>query len=379
MRSSVKLAARPLLGAFLIAAAAGALIFFLPRPPLAAYTGPLAGRPPAPELDGGTRWLNSSPLTMRGLRGKVVLIDFWEYTCVNCIRTVPYLREWHARYRDKGLVIVGVHTPEFHFARSERNVASAVKQLRLEYPIVLDSDYAIWKAYGNRFWPAKYLVDAQGAVRYYHFGEGGYGATEQEIQSLLREIDPHARLPALMEPVRAEDHPGRVCYPSTPELYAGYERGSAQGTLGNREGYRPDRAHSYRDPGRHLDGLIYLHGLWRSSAEALVSAQRNPYPAAWIALRYHALEVNSVMRPEGTSPVRVWVYQDGKPVPPTDRGSDLLFDERGRSFARVDEPRMYNLIRNAAFGEHELRIATSRPNLGVYSFTFVSCEMTESR
>jgi thiol-disulfide isomerase/thioredoxin len=364
------------LGALLVLAA-GAARVVLP-PARAAGADPTApAQPPAPELDGG-KWLNGPPQTLKELRGKVVLIDFWEYTCVNCLRTLPYLKEWWRRYHDKGLVIIGVHTPEFQFARRPENIAAAVRELGLHYPILVDSDRKVWDAYNNRYWPAKYLIDAKGRVRYSHFGEGAYGATEQQIQRLLREVNPGVDLPRVMEPVRPEDGPGKVCYPVTPELYAGYERGGLEGTLGNREGYHPERTFGYRDPGSHEDGLLYAQGSWRSTAEALISSRDSPYPRDWIALRYHAIGVNAVLKPEASAANRVWVYQDGAPVGREDAGEDLQFDAAGRSFVLVDRPRMYSLIKNRQFGHHALRLAVSKPGLGLYAFTFTSCAMAQA-
>src|SRR5438105_2429319 len=139
----------------------------------------------APELEGG-QWIHGGPVSLRELRGKAVaLVDFWDYTCVNCIRTLPYIVEWHRRYAQHGLVIVGVHAPEFSFAREGDNVRKAIEQFQLEYPIVLDNEYKIWRAFSNRYWPAKYLIDSNGRIRYYHFGEGGYGETEGQIQQVL--------------------------------------------------------------------------------------------------------------------------------------------------------------------------------------------------
>lgn len=332
-------------------------------------------RIPAPELPQGLKWLNSPPLTMQQLRGKVVLVDFWEYTCVNCIRTLPYLKSWHEKYKDKGLVILGVHTPEFQFARTPANVDKAVKDFGLKYPIIVDSDYLVWRAYGNRFWPAKYLIDKDGCARYFHAGEGAYEATEARIQELLREANPKVELPAVSAPIRGTDKMGAVCYPCTPELYVGSERGGHEGTFGNREGYRPGQVVDYRDPGNWADGRVYAHGRWKNAPEALISTRESPSPKDYVAIRYHALEVNSVLRPEEGKPVRVWVYHDGKPVSPKDKGDDLKFDEQGRSYLTVDEPRMYNIIKNAKFGQHGLRLATAQPGLGVYSYTFVSCEL----
>lgn len=333
--------------------------------------------PAAPELDGAVKWLNSPPLSMKELRGKVVLVDFWEYTCVNCIRTLPYLKAWWERYKDQGLVIVGVHSPEFQFAGVEQNVANAVREFGIRYPVAVDSQHAIWNAYGNRFWPAKYLIDAKGRVRYWHFGEGGYGLTESQLQELLREVNPGVKLPAVMAPIRKEDGPGKLCYPATPELYAGFERGATEGTFGSPNGYQPGRVASYVDPGKHEDGMIYAQGAWKATPEALVSARRARSAKSWIALRYHAIEVNSVLKPEDGRPVTLWVTQDGKPVPAPARGKDVHADDRGRTYVKVDRPRMYALVRNPAFGQHELKLTPADTGLGLYSFTFVSCVVEE--
>lgn len=340
--------------------------------------GPNEPRIKAPAIPTGQKWLNSSPLTMEALRGKVVLVDFWEYTCVNCIRTFPYLKAWQEKYRDKGLVILGVHSPEFQFAKKEANVARAAKEFGLTYPIIADSGHAVWNAWGNRFWPAKYLVDAEGFVRYYHFGEGGYGATETRIQDLLKEANPKVELPPLGEVVRGADRPGAVCYPTTPELYLGFERGTYEGTLANKEGYRPNKTVTYRDPGNWQDGYITASGRWLNGREALVSTRSTSSPTDYIAIKYHALEVNSVMKPENGKPVRMWVFHDGKPVARTDQGTDLRYDEKGLSYLLVDEPRMYHIIRNAKYGQRTLRLAPTSPGLGIYSFTFVSCEVAKS-
>ena len=188
-------------------------------------------RPPpdAPELIGTPAdWLNSPPLKREELRGKVVLVDFWEYTCVNCIRTLPYLKEWHKRYAKDGVVIIGIHTPEFAFAKDRKNVAQAVKNLGITWPVLLDSEYKNWMAYHNSFWPRKYFINREGNIVADHAGEGGYGESEARIQYLLKEINPDAVFPEVMEPIRDTDRPGAVCYPTTPELYAG-ERGALNG------------------------------------------------------------------------------------------------------------------------------------------------------
>ena len=329
----------------------------------------------APDFPAGLKWLNSQPLKLEGLRGKVVLVDFWEYTCVNCIRTFPYLKAWNEKYKDKGLVIVGVHTPEFHFAKQEENVAKSAKQFGLTWPLIVDSDYVMWQTYGNRYWPAKYLIDSSGFVRYFHFGEGSYEQTEARIQALLKEANPKVELPPISKPLRATDGPGAVCYPVTPELYVGMERGAD--TLANREGYKLGKVVTYKDPGKWDDGLIYAHGPWKNTNEALVSTRASSKPEDYIGIKYHALEVNSVIRPENGKPVKIWIYHDGKPVAKKDKGDDIRFDEKGRSYITVDQPRMYNLIKNAEFGQRTLKLATAEPGMGIYSFTFVSCEVSK--
>jgi thiol-disulfide isomerase/thioredoxin len=332
-------------------------------------------RVPAPDFPAGLRWLNSRELRLSDLRGKVVLVDFWEYTCINCIRTFPYLKAWHQKYADKGLVIIGVHTPEFAFARDDAEITRAAARFGITWPIVNDRDYLAWRTYGNRFWPAKYVIDAEGFIRDFHFGEGGYAATETTLQRLLREANPRVQLPPITPVMRGTDRPGAVCYPVTPELYLGWQRGGHEGTLANREGYRPGRTVTYRDPGDWEDGMVYLQGSWKNNHEALVSTRASSAPRDYLAIRYHALEVNAVLRPETGRPVRIWVFHDDKPVAKKDAGADIRYDSQGRSYVLMDQPRMYRLIKNAEFGQHNLKLAPAAAGMGIYTFTFVSCEV----
>jgi hypothetical protein len=232
---------------------------------------------------------------------------------------------------------------------------------------------AIWNAYGNRYWPAKYLIDAKGFIRAYHFGEGAYGDTEAQIQTLLKEVNPAVKLPAIMEPIRGEDRPGAVCYPVTPELYAGYLRSE----LGNAEGAKPDTVVSFKDPGEHQEHLMYVHGAWRYGPEALIHSRKTAAPEGYILLRYRAVEVNTVLKPEEGRPVRLWVTHDGKPVGKEDKGADIRYTDDGKSYVLVDQPRMYNLLKNRTWGAHTLKLATEDAGLGLYSFTFTSCTVTE--
>jgi thioredoxin family protein len=242
-------------------------------------------------------------------------------------------------------------------------VAEAAARFGLEYPIVLDNEYAIWRAYSNRFWPAKYLVDAKGRIRYYHFGEGAYQETETAIQGLIRELNPNASLPPPMEPVRDTDRPGAVCYRVTPELYLGHARGN----FGNPEGVVRDRPHDYRDLGPHVEGISYLAGRWRVESESA----RSEAPGAAISLRYTAKDVNLVMAPPATGSVRVEIALEG-----AQRAGDDVKFEAERGLVTVDSPRMYNLVANDSVVSGALTIRTGAAGLAAYAFTFISCLVT---
>lgn len=325
----------------------------------------------APELVGDERdWLNSPAIRLRDLRDKVVLLDFWDYTCVNCLRTLPYVKAWHERYSDLGLVVIGVHTPEFEFAKSRRNVSAAVRDLGIAYPVLLDSNYANWENFANRYWPRKFLVDPDRRIVHDRIGEGAYGETEAAIQRQIHRLAPGATMPEPVAPVRPEDVPGTICYPTTPETYAGFRRG----TIGNPEGYAPYAAFAYSDPGKRQDGVIYLRGTWRATPEGLIHARETTEPEDYLALRYHALEVNAVIKPERDVEVDVLVLQDGKPLRKEDAGKDIRLTEDGEAYVRVTEPRMYHLVRNERFGSHEIRLHTASDAFGLYAFTFGSCE-----
>jgi thiol-disulfide isomerase/thioredoxin len=320
----------------------------------------------APEFPDDIAWLQGGRLTMAGLRSNPVLIDFWDYTCVNCLRTIPYLREWHSRYANYGLVIVGVHSPEFAFAHEKGYVARAVEQLAIEYPVVLDNNYQIWDAYCNRYWPAKYLVDKDGYVRAYHFGEGAYQKTESMIQNLLRDLSPGIDLPEVMAPIRPEDTIGAVCYRGTPELYLGHLRGR----IGNAEAL-PDKATRYREALPEREGHAYLGGDWLLGGEAL-SRPKGAEEESCLYLRYSAREVNLVAYPPPAGSGSIEVVQDGHPLTEEESGADIRFDE-GRSFVLIDEPRMYALVNNDTFGTHELTLAMASDEIGLFAFTFVTC------
>ncbi len=328
----------------------------------------LGGTVNAPDFNGATGWINSQPLSIKDLRGKVVVVDFWEYTCVNCLRTLPFVKSWHEKYKDKGLVVVGVHTPEFEFGKSEANVRQAALRLGISFPIAVDSDYTIWSAYANSYWPRKYLIDSKGKIRDDHIGEGGYEEFEKAIQGLLKEANPKVSLPPVAK-IGDGIPEGAVCYQTTAETYCGYERG----TLSNPEGYKPGQTVAYRDPGSHKDGKLYAQGRWFNDGESLKHLESLSEPQDYLTLRYHAVEVNLVMKPEKSVPARVLVSLDGQPVPEEYGGKDIRRDPAGMTFVEIIDPRMYNLI-NGKMGTHELRLSTASDGLGLYAFTFGGCE-----
>ena len=324
------------------------------------------GKVRAPEI--GRVWFNSPPLSFRQLRGRAVLVDFWDYTCVNCIRTLPYVQAWHERYRDKGLTVIGVHTPEFTFAQYESNVERGIREFGLTYPIVIDSDREIWKAFANRFWPTKYLLDKDGYLRYGHFGEGGYGDCEQVIQELLREIDPAISLPPLMEPVREEDHIGAVCYRATGELYLGHRRGR----IGNEGGFKEDQIADYNFGESLAENFFYVAGRWASTAEYFEAVEDGTHT---LRLKYEASAVNLVMACPHSPSAEVVIQQDGKPLSQKQATRDTRFRSHSgadESYVVVDSARMYFLADNHEFGIHEIELRCSR-GVAAFAFTFTSC------
>jgi len=306
----------------------------------------------APDFVGNQEWFNTPAgrgLSLTDLRGRVVLIDFWTYTCINCIRTFPALTQWDRLYRDKGLTIVGVHTPEFAFERKAANVAEAIDQNGLAYPVAQDNDYATWNAWGNQFWPAKYLIDARGRVRYTHFGEGDYEETEQAIRALLEESG-QERLGGLAK-ARTETPDPAV---RTPETYLGTLRAKGWSGEAPRNGTR-----TYSGAERLPPNGFALAGTWRVDGESATSGE-----GASVDARFKARKVFLVMSSEGKRPRDVQVLLDGNPVPVAQAGEDV----RGGA-ATVTGERLYRLISLPEAGEHELSLRFP-PGVKGYAFTF---------
>ena len=344
-----------------------------------------ADAPPTETLksfDGGQGWLNSKPLSPAALAGKVVLVDFWEYTCVNCLKTLPYEKTWYQRYAKYGFTIVGVNTPEFAFSGEPANVAAAVKRLGIRWPVVIDSRHAIWDRYANDAWPRELLFDRSGKLLLDHAGEGDYPDMEYRIQQALRVTNPGVQFPPVMGylPQDSYDKPGAVCYRHTPEMHVGNWRGD--GVVANAQGYGGRHIIAYVDNAPHEDGRAYLQGSWFEAAEALVNARASAAsasPQQHVAIRYKAIEVVAVLKPQSGVSIPVVILQDGAPLARADAGRDVRYDAAGRSLVQVDAPREYDLVMNKHFGQHDLELQPQRAGLGVYTFDFEACEVGADR
>ena len=326
---------------------------------------------PARELYGDF-WFNSEPVPISALRGRVIVIHFWDYTCVHSVRTIPYIKEWQKKYEQYGLVVVGVHAPKFPFGRNPENVQHAITRLGIPYPVVTDNEFLISTNYKNMYWPSVYVVDGDGFVRHYNVGDTNYPATERVIQTLLYDAGVLEELPLVMAPIRDEDKPGAVCYRVTPELFAGYSRGS----IGNVEGFSPESPVHYDDPRIYIPGRFYAVGDWMNEKNCLTLNGGSDADGE-IILAYQALEVNAVIKAERAKNFEVTVKQDDRFLTTEQKGEDVRIAPDGRSFFVVSESGMYNLIKNREYGDHTLRLSTKGDGFSLYSFTFVSCVIPE--
>ena len=328
-------------------------------------TTPVAARLPVegelPSLGGATGWLNSPALTAADLRGKVVLVDFWTYTCINWQRHYPYVRAWAEKYRTQGLVVIGVHAPEFSFEKSPDNVRHAAKELKVDYPIAIDSDHAVWRAFGNHYWPALYFIDAQGRVRHHQFGEGDYEQSERIIQQLLAEAGNGG---AGSEPVSVKAEGAQAAADwrdlKSAENYLGYERTENFASLG---GAALNTPRSYREPGKLSLNHWALSGSWTVESEAALLNEAN----GRIAYCFHARDLHLVLAPAAQGQtVRFRVTIDGAP-PGEAHGADVTADGSGT----VDAPRLYQLVRQAGpIADRTFEIEFFDPGVRAYVFTF---------
>jgi thiol-disulfide isomerase/thioredoxin len=308
-----------------------------------------------PGFDGATEWLNSPPLTAAELRGKVVLVDFWTYTCINWLRTLPYIRAWAEKYKEHGLVTIGVHTPEFSFEHEVDNVRWATQDMSVEYPVAIDSDYAVWSAFDNHYWPALYFVDAEGQIRHHHFGEGAYEQSEAMIQQLLGDDSGLVSVAG-----RGAEAAADWTSLKSPENYLGHDRTENFASPG---GAVLNERRVYAAPARLKLNQWALSGEWTMESEATVLNEGN----GQITNRFHARDLHLVMGPAtGEPPVRFRVLIDGEP-PGAAHGDDI--DEQGHGTAT--EQRLYQLIRQRdRIAEHTFEITFLDPGVEVYAFTF---------
>lgn len=330
--------------------------------PMNAARAPLNALPiegAMPPLTGATEWINSPPLTTEQLRGKVVLVDFWTYSCINCVRTIPYVRAWAEKYRDQGLVVIGVHTPEFAFEKSPANVRDAVRRFGITYPVAMDNAFAIWRAFDNRYWPAHYFIDAKGDIRYHHFGEGDYEHSERVIQQLLKEAGA-ANVDQAVVQVRAQGaEAAATAEVASPETYVGYARAKHFASPG---GFGFDVRKTYAAAPLKLND-------WSLSGDWIVRPEHADLqtPGGRLAFRFKARDLHLVMGPSNMGqPVRFRVRIDGQ-VPGADAGVDI--DAQG--LGRIDSQRLYQLVRQSGGArERTFEIEFLDPGVQVFAFTF---------
>jgi cytochrome c biogenesis protein CcdA/peroxiredoxin len=321
----------------------------------------LSDEGPMPELTGAVAWINSPPLTRDSLRGKVVVIDFWTYSCINCLRALPYVEAWSAKYKDAGLVVIGVHTPEFAFEKEQSNVEKAVRDLKVTYPVAVDSDYKIWQAFNNEYWPAHYFIDGKGRIRYHHFGEGEYEQSERVIQQLLKENG----ATSLSDGMINVSATGVEAAPAgenerSPETYIGYRRAE---NFASSEPLAQDSRKTYTVRARLSLNQWALGGSWKVSPESAV-LQAAP---GKVVFRFHARDLHLVLGPaKDGKPVRFRVKLDGA-VPGEDHGSDADANGAGA----VQEHRLYQLIRQKGpVEDRTFEIEFLDPGVQAFAFTF---------
>jgi thiol-disulfide isomerase/thioredoxin len=323
--------------------------------------------PPAPDFDAQV-WLNSPPLRIAELRGKVVLVDFWEYTCINCVRTFPYLKRWHQLYGPLGLVVIGVHTPEFKFGKDPARVADAAKRFGFTFPIAVDSDARIWRAYNNDAWPSKYLIDKDGRIVLNHLGEGGYAEFERHIQELLKQANPRLDFAQPKFGIAADDSgTGAVCQRPTPEIYLGSARGDR---IANDGGYSAMTSAAYREPNDIPADRFALAGNWIATPEFVQHAAKSSALTDFVALNYRAKSLYLVAGSDHAKPAQLLITQDGRPLPQSARGVDVKAGSNGRTYIELGGKRMYYVVNNAGFEQHLVRLYPAAPGVSLYSFTF---------
>lgn len=307
-----------------------------------------------PKIEGNI-WIGTERVDLDALEGKVVLVDFWTYSCINCRRTIPHLREWYKKYKDEGLVLIGIHSPEFEFEKDPVNVEKAMRELGVIWPVVLDNEYKNWNNFDNHYWPAKFLADTKGDIAYTHFGEGSYEETEEKMRGLLG-VEKEKR----KSKEKAGHTHGSVCFLATPETYCGYMRGKTGNELGYTEGIEDD----YKKPTAQSEGEIVLDGKFLAEDEYVESRE----DGATLSLSFTGTEVNLVMAPALRESV-VEILLNGEPIPENVRGTDVGANDE----IIVERSDMFNLIKSKEGTHGTLGIRAVSGNFRAYAFTFSGC------
>jgi len=311
----------------------------------------------APELVGISGYINTTPEEIKeAMKDKVILYDFWTYSCINCIRTLPYITAWNTKYVDHGLLIIGIHSPEFEFEKDLDNVQTAVKQYNISYPVLQDNDMETWKAFENRYWPRKYITDSEGYIRYDHIGEGGYAETEKIIQELLQERNQLLGLNTASAETLVDLEEHQFTASQTPELYFGYNFAFGRNQLGNSEGFHPDQIVTYSLPEKLARDYFYLEGQWQNFGDRMKLVSEN----GKITLPYFAKSVNIVAANESV----LQVLLDEKSITFENAGTDVQ-----DGTVNISGDRLYNLISSKNAGTHTLTII-AKPGFEIYTFTF---------
>jgi thiol-disulfide isomerase/thioredoxin len=310
-----------------------------------------------PKIEGRV-WIGPEIVNLDELDGKVILVDFWTYSCVNCLRTLPYLREWYRKYKDEGLVIIGIHAPEFEFEKDPKNVEVAIKKYNVTWPVLLDNEHLNWENFANEFWPAKYLADGKGNIVYAHSGEGAYSETEHKIRELLGIKNPDENEAWEKE---AHMHHSERCGIATPETYCGYLRG----WIGNQLGYAEDTEESYKQDENSDEGKIQLNGPFFAAGEYVESRA----PNANISLACHGTEINLVLSRSGKNDAVVDILWNGKPLPKDIRAGDVAED----GTVTISHSGLYHLMKAEKEMSGVIEVRAKTGNFRAYAFTFSGC------
>lgn len=319
----------------------------------------------APELR-GDHWLNSLPVSIRALRGNVVLLFFWDYTCIRSLRMVEYIRLLHERYQDVGLVVIGVHSPAFDFARKAEPLEIILMNRGISFPVVLDNSRTIFESYRNSETPSVVIVDQEGNIRSQYYGRGKQQLIERDVQVCLEDSGLIDALPLPIDALRPEEVPGAVCSRETPQIFFGYLRGN----IGNKEGYNPESVYAYEDPGYYLNGRFYLSGIWRSDRQSM-RLEKTINGEGHVIVKYEGREVFALIGRDINEPAQLTITQDGVSLTEENKGDDVILSHEDQSIIIVQSPTLVQLVKNPDCAEHVLKISSHVTGIQMYSLTFI--------